>query len=337
MKLPEEHPTIPKSKIGVLLINLGTPDNTDYFSMRRYLNEFLSDKRVIEIPSYIWQPILKMFILTFRPKKSGNLYKKIWNKDLNESPLRTMTRKQTELIKFSFNKETKIYWAMRYGNPSIKDKIQEMQKEGCTRILIFPLYPQYSATTTATVMDKVFEKLQRTRWQPTIRTVPPFYDNKVYINTLVKIIKNHLLKLSWKPDALLCSFHGIPKKYFEKGDPYHCHCAKTTRLIKEKLKNNIKNVEICFQSRFGPQEWLQPYMQDKFKELISRNMKKICVIAPSFVSDCLETLEEIKMEGKEDFIGQGGEKFSYISCINDDKNAKNMFVEIIKRELSGWM
>ena len=259
MKIPIDHPTIPKSKIGVLMVNLGTPDATDYFSMRRYLKEFLSDPRVIEIPKIIWSPILNLFILTFRPSKSGKLYKSIWNTEKNQSPLRVNTERQAQnLKKIIKEKNIEIDWAMRYGNPSIKKKINSLVAKGCTKLLIFPMYPQYSATTTASVMDKVFESLQKLRWQPSIRTISPYFDEKIYIDNLVKSIRGHVNNLSWRPDSLICSFLGLPKKYFVKGDPYHCHCVKTNRLVKEKLGSYLKNVEFCFQSRFGPQEWLKP-------------------------------------------------------------------------------
>ncbi len=336
MKLPDAHPQIPKSKVGILLINLGTPDKTDFFSMRKYLNEFLNDKRVIEVPSIIWKPILNLFILTIRPKKSGDLYKKIWNKEKNESPLKSISRSQYEKLQ-KMDKKCIIEWAMRYGNPSIKTKINELLKKGCTKIVIFPLYPQYSSTTTASVMDKVYEHLKQIRWQPSIRQVPPFYDDPLYIKTLVKKIKNHVKKLSWNPDSLICSFHGIPKKYFMKGDPYHCHCAKTKRLIEEQVKENFKSVEISFQSRFGPQEWLQPYMNDKFKDVISKGYKKVCVIAPGFISDCLETLEEIKIQGDKDFKDLGGIKFSYIPCLNDDLETLSMIKKLTQQETLGWI
>ena len=336
--LPDNHPVLPKPKIGVLIINLGTPEATDYLSMRKYLKEFLSDKRVIEIPSILWKPILNLFILTFRPKKSGKLYDKIWDKNKNESPLKIITREQKEKLKFIYKEDkVKVEWAMRYGKPSIFEKMNMLTDNGCNRILIFPLYPQYSASTTASVMDKVNDFMYKKRWQPTIRTVPPYYDNPIYINSLIKSIKKHIKKLTWVPDTLICSFHGIPKKYFMKGDPYHCQCVKTQRLIKEQLKKEFNNVDYCFQSRFGPQEWLQPYMVDKFKELIKNNQKKICVITPGFASDCLETLEEIKIQSEKEFLECGGEKFSYIPCLNSTDISINMLDEIIKKELKGWI
>ena len=338
MKNPTNHPEIPKPKIGILLINLGTPDATDYFSMRRYLKEFLSDPRVIELPKILWSPILNLFILTFRPSKSGKLYKSIWDNKKNQSPLRVNTEKQAQnLKKVVKGSNIEIDWAMRYGNPSIKNKINNLVIKGCTKLLIFPMYPQYSATTTASVMDKVFESLQKLRWQPTIRTIAPYFDEKVYINNLVKSILAHVNKLSWKPDALVCSFHGLPKKYFMKGDPYHCHCVKTNRLVKERIGKQLKDVEFCFQSRFGPQEWLKPYMNEKFKALIDKGYKKICMIAPGFSADCLETLEEIAIQGKEDFLEMGGTHYSYIPCLNSSEQSMNIIENLVKKNLKGWI
>ncbi len=338
MTKPESHPEIPKAKIGVLLINLGTPDGTDYFSMRRYLKEFLSDRRVIEVPKVLWSPILNLFILTFRPSKSGKLYKKIWDKKKNQSPLRVNTEKQAKKVEKVLNQPLIIVdWAMRYGNPSIDLKIKKLVTQGCTKILILPMYPQYSATTTASVMDKVYETLKELRWQPTLRTVEPYFDDEAYINAIVKTIDKHIQKLSWKPDTIVCSFHGLPKKYFLKGDPYHCHCAKTKRLIKEKLQKKVKNLELCFQSRFGPQEWLKPYMNEKFKDMLNKNQKKICMIAPGFSSDCLETLEEIAMEGREEFMEMGGTHYSYIPCLNDSNESISLIKKLVLKNLKGWI
>ena len=281
----KDHPKISFGKTGIILVNLGTPDSTSWFDIRKYLKEFLSDRRVIEVNPIIWQLILNVFILTFRPSKTAKAYKEIWMKKENMSPLRYYTEKQAFKLKDTIsNKNIVIDYAMRYGNPSIKSIMEKLQKKGCENLIVLPLYPQYAAATTATVCDEVYRILMKTRWQPSLQIIPHYESEPLYIEALVKSINKKISILNWVPDLIVASYHGIPKKYFEKGDPYHCHCAKTTRLIKEKLKNNIKNVEICFQSRFGPQEWLQPYMQDKFKELISRNMKKICVIAPSFVS-----------------------------------------------------
>ena len=338
MKKIENHPVIPSLKIGVLLINLGTPEGTQYFPMRKYLNEFLSDKRVIELPRLVWQPILNLFVLTLRPRKSGKMYEKIWDKKKNQSPLRVNTEEQAKKLKQKFNRNKVVLdWAMRYGNPSIESKILSLTKNGCMKILIVPLYPQYSATTTASVMDKVFDVMKKIRWQPSLRTLAPYYDEELYIEKIVKQVREHIRKLKWKPQAIVCSFHGLPKKYFMKGDPYHCQCVKTNRLIKEKLEKEIKNVEFCFQSRFGPQEWLKPYMNEKFKELITKNVKKVCMIAPGFSSDCLETLEEIAIEGKEEFLEMGGTHFSYIRCLNDSDDSIELIQKLIQKNLKGWI
>ena len=281
---------------------------------------------------------MNLFILTFRPSKSGKLYQKIWDKKKNQSPLRVNTENQAKKVEKVLKKPLIIVdWAMRYGNPSIDLKIKKLVTQGCTKILILPMYPQYSATTTASVMDKVYETLKELRWQPTLRTVEPYFDDEAYINAIVKTIDKHIQKLSWKPDTIVCSFHGLPKKYFLKGDPYHCHCAKTKRLIKEKLQEKVKNLELCFQSRFGPQEWLKPYMNEKFKDMLNKNQKKICMIAPGFSSDCLETLEEIAMEGREEFMEMGGTHYSYIPCLNDSNESISLIKKLVLKNLKGWI
>ena len=334
--IPLKHVNIPKPKIGVLLINLGTPEGTDYISMWKYLREFLSDKRVIELPRFIWYPILYFIILIVRPKKSGKLYEKIWNKKVNISPLKYISKKMAEKIGKSFNKnKVRIDYAMNYGSPSINNVMKNMFSDGCTKILVVPLYPQYSATTTASVVDKVNKTLQKMRWQPTIRFCPPYFDDKIYIEAIVKQIKQSMKKS--KSQKILASFHGIPKKYFLKGDPYHCHCAKTVRLINERLGTSKVKVELSFQSRFGPQEWLKPYMSEKFDEMISQGVKKIAMIAPGFSVDCLETLEEIKIQGKEEFLEKGGEEFESSDCLNDSQNSQERLRKIIIRELQGWI
>ncbi|MGI9379556.1 MAG: ferrochelatase, partial [Methyloligellaceae bacterium] len=256
------HPKISVGRIGVLLINLGTPDGTDYWSMRRYLKEFLSDSRVIEWPKIYWWPILNGIVLSRRPQKSGEAYESIWNKELDESPLRTITRSQSEKLSEQLSGQGNdliIDWAMRYGNPSIGSIVRRLQEQGCDRILAVPLYPQYSATTTATVNDKLFSSLQQMRWQPTIRIAPPYFDEPFYIRALADSIRTHLATLDWEPEIVLTSYHGIPQSYFKKGDPYHCHCLKTTRLLREELGWDENRLRVTFQSRFGPEEWLQPY------------------------------------------------------------------------------
>ena len=304
--------------------------------MWKYLREFLSDKRVIELPRILWLPILYFIILIVRPKKSGKLYEKIWNKEKGISPLKEITAKVTEKLRAKVKtNRIQIDYAMNYGNPSISKIMTSQFHQGCNKILIVPMYPQYSATTTASVVDNVNRVLKKMRWQPTIRFCPPYFDDEIYIRALSSQIEKKIKKT--KPDKVLASFHGIPKKYFMKGDPYHCHCAKTVRLLNEKLKKTKTEVELSFQSRFGPQEWLRPYMNEKFKELIRKGHKNIMMIAPGFSVDCLETLEEIKMEGREEFKEMGGEKFEYMNCLNDSIESITMLEKIVKRELSGWI
>ena len=336
MHLPSGHPPVKQGKIGVLLINLGTPDGTDYGSMRRYLSEFLSDPRVIEVPQPIWQLILQGPILTFRPSKSGRAYKKVWMED--GSPLLFYTRAQAEKLNQRIGSDSLIVdFAMNYGNPSIKSKIDALEDQGCTRILTVPLYPQYSATTTASVNDRTFKALMKLRWQPALRTMPAFHDDPAYIDALCASLKDSLSKLDFEPDVLLMSYHGIPKAYFDKGDPYHCHCHKTTRLVREKMGWDENFIRTTFQSRFGPQEWLQPYTDKTLEALPEDGVKKVAVAAPAFISDCLETLEEIAMEGRDSFLEAGGEKFASLPCLNDSDIAIDLLKTLVKRELGGWV
>ena len=334
---PDNHIFIPEKKIGVLMVNLGTPENTDYISMWLYLREFLSDRRIIELTRFLWFPILFLIILIVRPKKSGTLYKKIWDKKRNKSPLKVFSESVAEKLQKQYDKKkVEIKNAMNYGTPKIKDELKKLMKRGCEKILIFPMYPQYSATTTASVIDRVFEFLKETRWQPTIRIVPPYFDDPIYINALKINMEEYLRKKKIKEKNVVCSFHGIPKKYFLKGDPYHCHCAKTVRLLSEKMKGKYI-FHMSFQSRFGPQEWLRPYMNEKMDELIKQKKENMVIMAPGFSVDCLETLEEIKMEGEEEFLEKGGKSFSYIDCLNDSPVAIKMYQQIINRELLGWL
>lgn len=337
--LPADHPQIATGKVGVLLVNLGTPDGTDKVSMRRYLEEFLTDRRVIEWSRFYWYPILYGIVLNRRPAKIGKAYELIWNKDKDESYLRTYTRSQSELMAERLKDLPNVIvdWGMRYGQPSIASKIDDLQKAGCERIVLFPLYPQYAASTTATVNDKAFEKLQSMRWQPALRTVPPYHDDPAYIEALANSITNHLAKLDWEPEVVLASFHGIPKSYFMAGDPYHCHCMKTGRLVREKLGWTKEKFRITFQSRFGPDEWLQPYTDKTVEALAQQGIKKIAVLNPGFVSDCLETLEEIAEQAAESFHHNGGEKFSHIPCLNDSVDGMNVLETVLRRELMGWV
>lgn len=336
---PAAHPPVKHGKIGVLLVNLGTPDGTDYTSMRRYLKEFLTDKRVIEWPKVLWYPILFGIVLNRRPQKVGKAYELIWNKERNESYLRTYTRSQAELMATSFagHPDVIVDWAMRYGQPSIASRMEYLQKEGCERILVFPLYPQYAAATTATVNDKAFETLLKMRWQPALRTVPPYHDDPVYIDALATSINTHLAGLDWEPEVVLTSFHGIPKSYFDKGDPYYCQCQKTARLLRDRLGWSKEKLQVTFQSRFGPEEWLQPYTDKTVEKLAQDGVKRIAVINPGFVSDCLETLEEIAGEAGESFLHNGGEKFTHIPCLNDSPEGMAVLESVVRRELAGWI
>jgi ferrochelatase len=326
------HPKIKFGKTGVLLVNLGTPDSTSWWDIRKYLKEFLSDTRVIEVNPVLWQIILNLFILTFRPSKTAHAYKKIWMNDTNQSPLRYYTKSQTQKLKEKMGNDTVIIdFAMRYGNPSIKSKLDFLQKEGCEKIIIFPLYPQYAAATTATVCDEVYRNLIKMRWQPSLQTIPHYESEPLFIDALVKSIKKKVSEIKWKPDLILASYHGIPKKYFTKGDPYHCYCQKTTRLIKEKLKDIP--IETTFQSRFGPEEWLTPYTDKTLEELPNKGKKNVLMICPGFSSDCVETLEEIAIQGKESFIENGGENYDVVPCLNDNDDHIKMMEHVVKKYL----
>ncbi|WP_417687137.1 ferrochelatase [Roseibium sp.] len=340
VRLPADHPTVKTGKVGVLLVNLGTPDGTDYWPMRRYLREFLSDKRVIEWPRAIWYPILYGIVLMTRPGKSGKAYEEIWNHEKNESPLRTITRSQSDKlaeIMGDSGGRLKIDWAMRYGNPSIRSRLEALKADGCDRLLVFPLYPQYSATTTATVNDEVCKALLDMRWQPAIRTVPPYHDDPVYVSALARSVERHLEGLDFEPELVLTSYHGIPQSYFRRGDPYHCHCHKTTRLMREVLGWGTDKLRLTFQSRFGPEEWLQPYTDKTVEQLAKDGVKNIAVMNPGFVSDCLETLEEIAGEAGEIFEEHGGENFTHIPCLNDSDLGMDVLEHIVRRELGGWI
>ena len=328
----KEHPPVKFGKTGVLLINLGTPDSTNWFDIRKYLKEFLSDRRVIEVNPIIWQIILNLFILTFRPSKTAKAYKEIWMKDVNMSPLLYYTKKQMEKTSNYFKDENLIIdFAMRYGNPSIKSKIKKLHSEGCEKLVILPLYPQYAAATTATVCDEVYRTLMKMRWQPSLQIIPHYESNPLYIEALVKSINKKISEITWKPDLILASYHGIPKKYFDKGDPYHCYCHKTTRLINEKL-NSIE-IKTTFQSRFGPQEWLQPYTDKTLEELPKNGKKNVLAICPGFSSDCVETLEEILIQGKESFIESGGKNFDMVPCLNDSDDHILLLKNLIEKNL----
>lgn len=337
--LPSGHRVVKQRRIGILLVNLGTPDGTDFWSMWRYLREFLSDPRVIELSRAIWYPILYGAVLTTRPRASGEKYKLIWNKARDESPLRTFTRGQAEKLAARFAREPQIVveWGMRYGSPSTASAVDRLVAAGCDRILMFPLYPQYSATTTATANDKLYRKLMTMRWMPAVRSVPSYHDEPVYIEALARSIEKHLAALTFEPEVILASFHGIPRVYFERGDPYHCHCLKTTRLLRERLGMDDRKLMTTFQSRFGAQEWLQPYTDKTVERLAREGVKSIAVVNPGFSADCIETLEEIDGEVREIFIHAGGKNFAHIPCLNDSDEGMEVIETITRRELSGWL
>ena len=337
--LPSDHPFVKPPKIGVLLLNLGTPDGTDYWSVRRYLKEFLSDPRVIETPKWLWWPILNLVILSFRPQKSGHAYAQIWDKEKNESPLRVITRDQTEALaqRLAGHENIVVDFAMRYGNPSTRSVLEKMQAAGCQKILLVPLYPQYSATTTATANDKAFDALREMRWQPAVRTTPAYFDDPKYVEALGNSIRDGVAALDFEPDLVITSYHGMPVEYLERGDPYHCQCLKTTRLVREYLGWDKDRIMVTFQSRFGPTKWLEPYTDVTLAALPGRGVKKVAILAPAFSADCIETLEEIAMQGKETFLEAGGEKFAYIPCLNDSPGGMDMIETVVRRELSGWL
>ncbi|MFD1333088.1 ferrochelatase [Methylopila musalis] len=340
VRLPADHPPVKSGRIGVLLVNLGTPDATDYWSMRRYLKEFLSDRRVIETPRILWWPLLNGIILTTRPGRKGKDYDTIWNRERDESPLRTITRSQSEKLAAALSDAAPklvVDWAMRYGNPSIASRIEALQKEGCDRLLLVPLYPQYAAATSATVCDKAFDALKAMRWQPVLRVAPPWADDPVYIEALTGSLKAELAKLSFEPEVILASFHGVPQSYLAKGDPYHCQCQKTARLMREALGLDATRFRITFQSRFGPEEWLQPYTDKTVEALAKEGVKNLAVCMPGFTADCLETLEEIAGENAEIFKHNGGENFAAIPCLNDSAEGMRVIEHVVRRELMGWL
>ena len=339
-KIPKDHPDILQQKIGVIIGNLGTPDATDYWSMRRYLKQFLSDRRVIDYSPWVWKPILNLILLR-RPFSSGEAYKEIWNTEANESPLLTITKAQTKKLRAMCNTEygdkILVDFCMRYGNPSTESVLKKLVSQGCTKILFFPLYPQYAAPTTATANDQMFRSLMLLNWQPSIRTVPPYFDNFDFIKVISESITTAYKTSKFKPQHLVLSYHGVPERYLINGDPYHCQCQKTTRLIRENLNWKESELTTAFQSKFGPEKWVGPATVDLVADLAKSGKKNIAIIAPSFSSDCVETLEEICGEISESFTEAGGENFLYIPCLNDEKSHIDMLFKIMKRELLGWV
>jgi ferrochelatase len=337
---PAGHPDAKSGRIGVLLLQLGTPDGTDYWSMRRYLKQFLSDRRVIETPRWIWWPLLNLIILTTRPRAKGRDYASIWNKERDEGPLRTITRAQAEKLAERLTARDEriiVDFAMRYGNPTAQSRIAGLLAQGCDRILLLPLYPQYAAATTATACDDAYRALMAMRWQPTVRAAPPWHDDPAYIAAIAASVRARLAEIDFAPDLIVASFHGVPEEYLLKGDPYHCQCMKTGRLLREALGLAPDRFMVCFQSRFGPAEWLKPYLIDAMGDLPARGVKRVLVVAPGFTSDCLETLEEIEVENRDHFLSHGGEKFAYVPCLNDSDPGIDVIETVAVRELSGWM
>jgi ferrochelatase len=325
--------------IGVLLVNLGTPEAADYGSIRRYLKEFLSDRRVIETNRILWWFVLNFVILTVRPARKVADYKKIWNQEKNESPLKTITRAQAEKLSayFAADRRIRIDWAMRYGEPSIPSRLQALVAAGCDRILVAPLYPQYAAATTASVADKVFDSLKSMRRQPSVRLAPPYFDDPAYIESIAASLEEELAKLAWKPEVVLASFHGMPKRCVQLGDPYEIQCQETVRLLRARLRLDEQMFRLTFQSRFGRAEWLGPATDETIRALAQAGIKKLAVVMPGFSADCLETLEEIAGENAEIFRHAGGEQFAAIPCLNDSAHGMRVIRGLVERELSGWL
>ena len=332
MTRPDDHPATPQAKVGVLLINLGTPDAPEAAAVRRYLAEFLNDPRVIEIPAIAWRPILHGIILRTRPRKSAHAYRQVWTNE--GSPLAVIARRQAHALQDRLGPEVPVHYAMRYGNPGIGAAVDRMVAEGCTRILAAPLYPQYCAATTATANDAVFGALARMRVQPALRSLPPYYDDPAHIAALASNLKRQLAALPFEPERLLLSFHGMPQRTLELGDPYHCHCRKTARLVAEALG---QKVDVSFQSRFGRAKWLEPATDATLAAYPREGVRRIAVAAPGFSADCIETLEELGIRGRETFLQAGGEQFALLECLNDSPEGMTMLEALVRRELAGWL
>jgi ferrochelatase len=336
--MPDDHPAVKSGAVGVLLVNLGSPSGTDYWSVRRYLKQFLSDRRVIEVWRPLWLAILNLIVLTVRPSRSGRAYAEIWNNERNEGPLVTYTRSQAhKLGELLQSEDVHVEWAMRYGDPTIESRLNSMKAAGCDRILVAALYPQYSAATTATVHDDVFAALMKMRWQPALRTLPPYHDHPAYIDGLTQSLRSAVEEMPFEPEVVLASFHGLPRAYLDKGDPYYCHCRKTARLMREALGWSDDKLVTVFQSRFGRAEWLQPYTEETIASMAGGGVRRMAAIMPGFSSDCLETLEEIAIRGAQTFRQNGGENFAAIACLNDSDVGMRVLETVIRAELAGWL
>ena len=341
LPLPADHPAIRSGRVGILLLNLGTPEATSYWPMRRYLKEFLSDRRVIEKSRLVWWPVLNLIILSIRPSRKGRDYDLVWNKELDEGPLKTVTRAQAEQLAAALRDEAggriEVDWAMRYGFPRTADRLRALLDAGCDRILLVPLYPQYCAATSATACDQAFRALMDMRWQPAVRVAPPYHDDPVYIEALVASMRDSLASLPFEPEAILVSFHGIPKEYLQKGDPYYCQCHKTWRLMRDAFGWPQERFRLTFQSRFGPDEWLQPYTDETVKALAASGTRRLAIVAPGFSADCLETLEELDGENRHYFLEGGGQDFAYLPCLNAGPDGMRVIENVVRRELAGWI
>jgi ferrochelatase len=332
--IPPGHPAVKAPKVGVLLVNLGTPDAAEAGAVRRYLREFLSDRRVVEIPSFVWQPILRGIVLRTRPAKSAHAYAQVWDEARNLSPLRAITEDQAAALRDVFGPDVVVDHAMRYGTPAIAERLDALHAAGCTRILLAPLYPQYCAATTASVVDEAGRALAARRWQPALRTLPPYHDDPAYIGALADDIGHSLAALDFEPQTLLASFHGMPERTLKLGDPYHCQCVKTARLLGEALD---RDVALSFQSRFGRARWLEPSTESVLGKLPGQGVRRLAIVAPGFAADCLETLEELALRGRDTFLAAGGEHFAYLPCLNARPIGMKMLRKILSRELEGWL
>lgn len=334
---PADHPRIAPRRVGALLVNLGTPDEPTPGAVRRYLREFLSDRRVVDYPPALWALVLHGIILNTRPAKTAKAYSSIWMHEEGESPLRHYTRLQAEKVQTRLGADVVVDWAMRYGNPSIASRLAALKEAGCDRILVVPLYPQYSATTTATVCDAVFDALKSMRWTPAVRIAPPFHDELRYIKALADSCRRSFKEASAPPERVVISFHGLPERYFRDGDPYHCHCQKTARLLREEMGWTREYAPVTFQSKFGPETWLGPATDEIIDRFAAEGVKRVAVITPGFVADCIETLEEIGIAARESFEAAGGDELTLIPCLNADEAAIDLYEALVRRELAGWI
>lgn len=338
-QLPDSHPSVKSGRVGVLLVNLGTPDAPDAKSVKRYLKQFLSDRRVIEIPPIAWQPILRGIILNTRPRKSAKAYAKVWTE--RGSPLADITARQADALRELLGADAEVDYAMRYGSPSIEDQLTKLTDAGCDRVLIAPLYPQYCAATTATVFDEVARVMGKLRWQPALRFLPPYHDDPLYLDALADDLTRQIGTLPFRPEVMVLSFHGMPQRTLELGDPYHCHCQKTARLLSERLRTRSEfegvRFETTFQSRFGPAQWLEPATDTTLIAEAEKGTKRLVIAAPGFAADCVETLEELAIEGRDTFLEAGGSHYAVLDCLNTSRSGLNMLEGLARRELAGWV